>query len=161
MKRAFTLIELLVVISILTILFGIGMNFGGNRIAELKAQTMKERFVDAYSSLVDQRLISSYQGNTRYRELTISFASGIVYAFDSGISNSLFPRSQHMWLSGLELNGKGIDSLDVVALPYQLPCAFSLSGDLLVFRLMTDGAQYCFSVDAPTCRLRESACLSK
>ena len=93
MKKAFTLIELLIVICIISLLLGIGMNFGNNRIVELKVQTMKERFVDDYDVLLSQRLISSYQGTTRYHQLVISFDSWIVYSFDSGSAISLLPAS--------------------------------------------------------------------
>jgi len=161
MKKAFTLIELIVVICILSILFGIGMNFGNNRIVELKAQTMKERFVSTYTSLVDQRLISSYQANTRYSRLTISFASGIVSSFDGRVTTSLLPFVQGMQLSGLSLDWLPVKELNLVAKPYQLPCSFSSSGDKLSFRLISRGAQYCFSIDSATCRLREYACSSK
>lgn len=161
MKKAFTLIELLVVIGVLTILFGMGMNFGNSRITQLKAQTMKERFVGNYTSLLDQRLISSYQGTLRYRELKVSFGSGVFYSFDNGAITSLFPLNQSMQLSGLSLDGNMLDNFVLTALPYRLSCVPSLSGDVFTFRLRSLWVDYCFSIDIATCRLRETTCIVK
>lgn len=75
MKKAFTLIEMVVVLVVIGILMGITMKFGSNRIVDLRAQSLKDKFVDSYNIIQSQNLASSYHLNTRYTTLTLTFAT--------------------------------------------------------------------------------------
>ena len=73
MKKAFTLIELMIVITVIGILMGVTMKFGSNRIVDLKAQSLKDKFVDNYAMVQSQNLSSSYHGTGRYTTGEIVF----------------------------------------------------------------------------------------
>ena len=67
--------ELVIVLVIIGILMGVTMKFSSNRIVDLKAQSLKDTFVDNYQAVQSQNLASSYHGDTRYSKLAIMFDS--------------------------------------------------------------------------------------
>ena len=157
MKKGFTLIEMLVVIIIIGILLGMSMWFSNDRIVDLKVQNSKERFVDAYTSLVSQRLISSYHNFDRYHSLTLAFASWIMVALDSGSQSPLLSDFTFQ-LTWMQVDHTPVPDLTVILFPYLLSCNFSTSGSIFSFGLMNPSHTYCFSLDAATCSLREYRC---
>ncbi|MEI8090965.1 MAG: type II secretion system protein [bacterium] len=101
MKKAFTLIEMVLVLVIIGILMGVTMKFGSNRITDLKAQSLKDKFVDTYSEVQSQNLASSYHQQYRYTTLTLTFGSGIVATYDGSGAVQLFSDTQDMQIKNI------------------------------------------------------------
>jgi hypothetical protein len=72
----------MIVITIIGILMGVTMKFGSNRIVDLKAQSLKDTFIDSYQLVQSQNLASSYHNSVRYTRLDIAFSSGILATYD-------------------------------------------------------------------------------
>jgi prepilin-type N-terminal cleavage/methylation domain-containing protein len=93
MKKAFTLIELMIVITVIGILMGVTMKFGSNRIVDLKAQSLKDKFVDNYAMVQSQNLASSYHGTGRYTtgEIIFDTTTGVLARYDTTVTEQLLP----------------------------------------------------------------------
>ena len=150
----FTLMELVIVLVIIGILMGVTMKFSSNRIVDLKAQSLKETFVDNYQAVQSQNLASSYHGNTRYSKLTIAFdtTKWIIATFDGSWATQLLPD-----MDNIQLQLTWAQTLSLT--PYHMGCPMlgwstGLSFDLEVNKNKT----YCFSIASSTCSLKENIC---
>ncbi|HCB51094.1 TPA: hypothetical protein DEP21_00665 [Patescibacteria group bacterium] len=63
--------EIMIVIAIVAILMTITMRFGSRRIDDLNVQTIKEEFVQTYSTIFSQAMTSNYSAGKRYEKLTL------------------------------------------------------------------------------------------
>ncbi len=153
MKKAFTLIELVIVITIIGILMGVTMKFWSDRIVDLKAQSLKDKFVDNYALVQSQNLASSYHGDRRYTRLDIAFSEWWILAqYDGSWNVELLPDVDAINIKNL--NGTPTLSLT----PYRMGCV-SNEWTWITFDLEINGNKtYCFAIDLPTCKLREMAC---
>lgn len=155
MKKAFTLLELVIVLVVIGILMGVTMYFGSNRIVDLKAQSLKDQFVDNFAAVQSQNLASSYHGEERYTTLEIALTeNSIMASYDGSGSRELLPEPQNMKL-------KNITWTPTLSLtPYQIWCALDGSDAAwLSFDLEVNGNKlYCFTIDLAACTLKEVAC---
>ncbi len=154
MKKAFTLIELMIVITVIGILMGVTMKFSSNRITDLKAQSLKDAFVDNYAMVQSQNLASSYHGTWRYATGQIIFdpTTGVLAVYDTIATQQLLPDITNMrillsWTASLSFS------------PYHMWCLLDVwtwvSFGLEVNRNKT----YCFSINPATCSLKELPCV--
>ncbi len=152
MKKAFTLIEMVLVLVIIGILMGVTMKFGSNRITDLKAQSLKDKFVDTYSEVQSQNLASSYHQQYRYTTLTLTFGSGIVATYDGSGAVQLFSDTQDMQIKNI------VWPSTLFLTPYHMGCT-SKEWTWMSFALEVNGNKtYCFQIVTDTCKLIEIAC---
>ena len=153
MKKAFTLIELMIVIMVIGILMGVTMKFSSNRITDLKAQSLKDRFVDNYVMVQSQNLASSYHGTGRYTTGQIIFdaTTWVLALYDNVATEQLLPDMTNMklllsWTTSLSFS------------PYHMWCVVN-EWTWLFFGLEVNGNKtYCFSINPNTCTLKELPC---
>lgn len=123
-KSGFTLLEMAIVLLVIGILMAATMNFGSNRIVDLKAQSAKEQFVGRYNDLYSQNMTSSFRDGQKYQQLTMTFQSGVRYHVDDG-SSVVDPKLSSITFRELMIDGESVDSADLRFAPYVLGCAFS------------------------------------
>lgn len=160
-KKAFTLLEIIIVLSIISILLTVTLRFWSNRIKDLTYQSTKEQFVATYEQLYSQTLTSNYHNNIRYDTLHItlgSWAKQLSYRFDNGVVQSSHI-SEPFILSGLKLDDKDIENVNISMRPYTLGCTLWISWSMLSFTLLVEQIQsYCFTINNDTCKLIEKKC---
>lgn len=157
MKKAFTLIEMVIVLVVIGILMGATMYFGSDRIVDLKAQSLKDSFVDEYHMVHSHNLASSYQGTYRYSTGTIRLDPDqwVVVAYDGIVTGQLLSD-----LTNMKVQISWPNTLSFV--PYHMGCEMmggtwtGISFTLLI----TPHKKYCFDIRLDTCTLRESVCIS-
>ena len=131
---------------------GVTMKFSSNRIVDLKAQSLKDAFVDSYALVQSQNLASSYHGKSHYTTMTLSFGEWIIARYDGSGDTQLFSDIEHMKLTN-------ITWAPVLSLtPYHMGCSLN-EWTWLSFGLEVNGNKtYCFSINPATCTLKELPC---
>ena len=155
MKKAFTLIEMVIVLVIIGILMGVTMKFSSNRIVDLKAQSLKDAFVDSYALAQSQNLASSYHWKFHYTTMTLTFWNGILAQYDGSGDTQLFSDMEHMKLTNV------IWTQVLSLTPYHMGCTLN-EWTWVSFNLEVNGNKtYCFSINPNTCTLKELPCWTK
>ncbi len=162
MKRAFTLIEIVIVLLVIGILMAATMRFGSGRIVDLKAQSLKEDFVGYYNELYNQNMTSSYRDKIQYKNLIITFESGVWYQTDYN-AIVLSSKLSDVVFRNFMLDIKQASNVQIHLVPYQLWCTFTsqdITGNIFLFQLYVpqNGKQYCFEIKSETCKLIETKC---
>lgn len=163
MKKGFTLIEMIIVIIIIGVLMAATMRFWSGRIADLKAQSLKEQFIGWYNELYSQNMTSSFRDATQYKTLIVTFESGVWYTIDWG-APMMNSKLSALTFRTYMVDTQETDSVHLSFTPYVLGCPITSSrgetGDMFSFQtyMPENGKQYCFEIASETCKLVEIKC---
>lgn len=122
MKKAFTLIEMVIVLLVIGILMVATMRFGSGRIADLKAQSLKENFVGQYNEIYSQNMTSRFRDGKKYEQLTLVFSTGVYTLLDK-VPILPDPKLANIEIRQLSFDADGTDtfaSANLFFVPYQL-----------------------------------------
>ena len=166
MKKWFTLIEIVLVLIVISVLIGIILRFGSNRIVDLKSQNNREQFISFYDNLYSSNLISNYHNTNRYEKLNIQIWSWIFFTYDdSNLQTDSNLKSTQIHVIGLD--NQNVENVNLQLTPYNIGCEiFSkkdssiLTWNLISFQLFSQDNQkeYCFEIWSDTCKLIEKKC---
>lgn len=125
--KAFTLVELLIVISLIWLIFGIGLNISNKPIEDIKNIHARDQFVDAYNDVITTNLNSKRYNQSTYSNIQIQIYSGTVSA---NIFYNL--ENWNTWTDEIKLEnyvlGSDLDYL-IVLKPYDIGCEIYANGN--------------------------------
>lgn len=167
----FTLIEMLIVIAIIGVILWMTIYMWSNDILRLKNKTIKEDFVETFSSFYNNSIWSNYYNNQRFSQLNldlISWANSLYFTY-------IWENAQYSWnktinnefsISKIKLlswnNFQENDKATIQIYPYKFGCEIydniNLYSTQIEFEIKIKTEKYCFNVWSDNCKLQEILC---
>ena len=174
LKKWFTLIEIVVVLGIISILFGISMQFGRDRLSYIDVQYQKETLWSDYTRYTTQTMMTKRHDGQVFSGMTVAFevAKNTMNFEYSDLSWTVVPLVYdnifvdkivwHIFSAGMSEQWQSTTWTlgQIFFEPFAVVCTLTLDGEVydsmdVVTRSSVTNQPYCFNFAPKTCKITE------